>query len=127
MVVSHPPTENGKPHGGAPHVDDWQRHAGCQQSELPHRRSAWPGADAGLPISWRNLPIGIATAFPERTVHADGRGAYDTLTVAHDITKYIRVKARGAAVGQRDRRGFARRFQTKEGNGEFGGNDSWKS
>ena len=64
---------------------------------------------------------------PERTVHADGRGAYDTLTVAHDITKYIRVKARGAAVGQRDRRGFARRFQTKEGNGEFGGNDSWKS
>src|SRR5208282_2003114 len=30
---------------------------------------------------------------PERTVHAKGSGAYGTLTVTKDITKYTKVKA----------------------------------
>jgi catalase len=67
---------------------------------------------------------------PERTVHAKGSGAYGTLTVTKDITKYTKVKAlsqigketeaflrfstvageRGAADAERDVRGFALRF-----------------
>jgi catalase len=67
---------------------------------------------------------------PERTVHAKGSGAYGTLTVTKDISKYTKVKAlslvgkkteaflrfstvageRGAADAERDVRGFALRF-----------------
>src|SRR4029077_12274439 len=73
---------------------------------------------------------------PERTVHAKGSGAYGTLTVTNDITKYTRATAlskvgkkteafmrfstvageRGAADAERDVRGFALRFYTEEGN-----------
>src|SRR5271165_5117799 len=71
---------------------------------------------------------------PERTVHAKGAGAYGTLTVTNDITKYTRAAAlskvgkkteaflrfstvageRGAADAERDVRGFALRFYTEE-------------
>ena len=30
---------------------------------------------------------------PERTVHAKGSGAYGTLTITHDITKYTKAEA----------------------------------
>src|SRR5260221_5084238 len=73
---------------------------------------------------------------PERTVHAKGSGAYGTLTVTNDITKYTRAAAlskvgkkteaflrfstvageRGAADAERDVRGFALRFYTHESN-----------
>src|SRR5262249_6124455 len=66
---------------------------------------------------------------PERTVHAKGSGAYGTLTVPHDVTRYTKAKAlaqigkkteaflrfstvageRGAADAERDVRGFALR------------------
>ena len=84
---------------------------------------------------------------PERTVHAKGSGAYGTLTVTNDITKYTKVKAlsqlgkkteafirfstvageRGAADAERDVRGFALRFYTEEGNWDIIGNNSQKS
>src|SRR5229473_2034423 len=71
---------------------------------------------------------------PERTVHAKGSGAYGTLTVTKDVTKYTRAAAlskvgkkteaflrfstvageRGAADAERDVRGFALRFYTEE-------------
>src|SRR5712691_4815107 len=74
---------------------------------------------------------------PERTVHAKGSGAYGTLTVTHDITKYSKASVfaeigkktecllrfstvageRGAADAERDVRGFALKFYTDEGNG----------
>ena len=81
---------------------------------------------------------------PERTVHAKGSGAYGTLTVTKDISKYTKVKAlsqvgkkteaflrfstvageRGAADAERDVRGFALRFYTEEGNWDIVGNNT---
>jgi catalase len=81
---------------------------------------------------------------PERTVHAKGSGAYGTLTVTNDVTKYTRAAAlskvgkkteaflrvstvageRGAADAERDVRGFALRFYTEEGNWDIVGNNT---
>jgi catalase len=81
---------------------------------------------------------------PERPVHAKGWGAYGTLTITHDITKYTRAKvfaevgkktemiARfstvagelGAADAERDVRGFALKFYTDEGNWDLVGNNT---
>ncbi|WFU45694.1 catalase (plasmid) [Bradyrhizobium sp. CB82] len=81
---------------------------------------------------------------PERTVHAKGSGAYGTLTVTNDVTKYTRAAAlstigkkteaflrfstvageRGAADAERDVRGFALRCYTEEGNWDIVGNNT---
>lgn len=81
---------------------------------------------------------------PERTVHAKGWGAYGTLTITHDITKYTKAMpfsaigkktemlARfstvagelGAADAERDVRGFALKFYTEEGNWDLVGNNT---
>ncbi|MBL8631217.1 MAG: catalase [Rhodospirillaceae bacterium] len=80
---------------------------------------------------------------PERVVHAKGWGAYGTLTVTNDITKYTRAKiftvgkktpliARfstvagelGAADAERDVRGFALKFYTEDGNWDLVGNNT---
>ncbi len=81
---------------------------------------------------------------PERTVHAKGSGAYGTLRVTNDITKYtkadifsyigketpllIRISTvageKGAADAERDVRGFAIKFYTKEGNWDLVGNNT---
>ena len=81
---------------------------------------------------------------PERVVHAKGWGAFGTLTVTHDITRYTRAKifgaigkqtpmlARfstvageaGAADAERDVRGFALKFYTEEGNWDLVGNNT---
>ena len=81
---------------------------------------------------------------PERTVHAKGSGAYGTLTITHDITRYTKAgvfaKAgqqteallrfstvageRGAADAERDVRGFALKFYTDEGNWDLVGNNT---
>ncbi len=80
----------------------------------------------------------------ERVVHAKGWGAYGTLTVTNDISKYTgadmfsevgretRVLARfstvageaGAADNERDVRGFALKFYTEEGNWDLVGNNT---
>ncbi len=81
---------------------------------------------------------------PERVVHAKGSGAYGTLTITHDITKYTKAKVfspvgkktdcflrfstvageRGAADAERDVRGFALKFYTEEGNWDLVGNNT---
>jgi catalase len=81
---------------------------------------------------------------PERVVHAKGSGAYGTLTVTHDITKYSKASVfaavgkktdcllrfstvageRGAADAERDVRGFALKFYTDEGNWDLVGNNT---
>ncbi|MEX0876465.1 MAG: catalase [Phycisphaerales bacterium] len=81
---------------------------------------------------------------PERVVHAKGSGAYGTLTVTHDISKYTRADMfskvgkqtevfarfstvageRGAADAERDPRGFALKFYTDEGNWDLVGNNT---
>jgi catalase len=81
---------------------------------------------------------------PERVVHAKGSGAYGTLTITHDITKYSKAKVfakvgkttecflrfstvageRGAADAERDVRGFAVKFYTEDGNWDLVGNNT---
>ena len=81
---------------------------------------------------------------PERVVHAKGWGAFGTLTITHDISKYTRAKVfssvgkktdlllrfstvageQGAADAERDVRGFALKFYTEEGNWDLVGNNT---
>jgi catalase len=81
---------------------------------------------------------------PERRVHAKGSGAYGTLTITNDITKYSKAKIfsqvgkktdlflrfstvageRGAADAERDVRGFSIKFYTEEGNWDIVGNNT---
>ena len=81
---------------------------------------------------------------PERVVHAKGAGAYGTLTVTHDITRFTSAKLfsqagkktemfarlstvageKGSADIARDPRGFALKFYTEEGNWDMVGNNT---
>jgi len=80
---------------------------------------------------------------PERTVHANGWGAFGTLKITGDISKYTRAKClqpgsetemlarfstvageMGAADAERDVRGFAMKFYTSEGNWDLVGNNT---
>ena len=81
---------------------------------------------------------------PERRMHAKGSGAYGTLTVTKDISRYTKAKIfsekgkktelfarfstvageRGAADAERDIRGFALKFYTEEGNWDLVGNNT---
>ncbi|QQE10063.1 catalase [Planctomycetota bacterium] len=81
---------------------------------------------------------------PERVVHAKGSGAYGTLTINHDITKYSKAKIfekigkktdcflrfstvggeQGSADAERDPRGFALKLYTDEGNWDIVGNNT---
>ncbi len=81
---------------------------------------------------------------PERVVHAKGSGAYGTLTVTNDITRYTKAclfseigkettcfwrfstvaGERGAADAERDVRGFAMKYYTDEGNWDLVGNNT---
>ncbi len=80
---------------------------------------------------------------PERRMHAKGWGAYGYLTVTQDISKYTRAKVlqkgektdlfirfstvageRGAADCERDIRGVAVKFYTKDGNWDLVGNNT---
>lgn len=81
---------------------------------------------------------------PERVVHAKGSGAYGTLKITHDISKYSKAKLfsavgnqaevflrfstvageRGAADTERDVRGFALKVYTEEGNWDLVGNNT---
>ncbi|WP_297810441.1 catalase [uncultured Helicobacter sp.] len=80
---------------------------------------------------------------PERTVHAKGSGAYGELKITADISAYTKAKVlqkdeitplflrfsivmgeSGAADAERDVRGFAIKFYTKEGNWDLVGNNT---
>lgn len=81
---------------------------------------------------------------PERIVHAKGSGAFGTLTITNDITRYSKAAVfskvgkqtpclmrlstvageRGAADAERDVRGFAIKFYTDEGNWDMVGNNT---
>lgn len=81
---------------------------------------------------------------PERVVHAKGWGAFGTLTITNDITRYSCAKVfsavgkttemlarfstvageQGAADAERDVRGFALKFYTEEGNWDLVGNNT---
>ncbi len=81
---------------------------------------------------------------PERVVHAKGTGVYGKFTVTKDITRYTRAKLfskvgnscrvlarfstvggeKGSADTERDPRGFAIKFYTKDGNWDLVGNNT---
>ncbi|MCQ9164954.1 MULTISPECIES: catalase [unclassified Arthrobacter] len=81
---------------------------------------------------------------PERRMHAKGSGAFGTLTITNDISRYTSAKVfsevgkktemfarfstvageRGAADAERDIRGFAVKFYTEEGNWDLVGNNT---
>jgi catalase len=81
---------------------------------------------------------------PERRVHAKGSGAFGTLKVTHDISRYTKARVfaevgketplfmrfstvageRGAADAERDVRGFSIKFYTEEGNWDVVGNNT---
>lgn len=80
---------------------------------------------------------------PERVVHAKGSGAFGILEIENDISKYTKAKVlqkgsktklllrfstvageKGAADAERDVRGFALKFYTKEGNWDLVGNNT---
>ncbi|MDY3200800.1 MAG: catalase [Arcobacter sp.] len=80
---------------------------------------------------------------PERVVHAKGSGAFGVLEITEDISKYTKAKVlqkgektkmllrfstvageRGAADAERDVRGFALKFYTREGNWDLVGNNT---
>ncbi len=81
---------------------------------------------------------------PERVVHAKAAGAFGTLTITNDITRYTKAKLfsqigkkiemvgrfstvageKGSADTVRDVRGFALKFYTEEGNWDLVGNNT---
>ena len=80
---------------------------------------------------------------PERVVHANGSGAFGILEITEDISKYTKAKVlqkgeatkmllrfstvageKGAADAERDVRGYALKFYTKEGNWDLVGNNT---
>jgi catalase len=81
---------------------------------------------------------------PERRVHAKGSGAFGTLKITHDISRFTKAKLfteigketalfmrfstvageRGAADAERDVRGFSIKFYTEEGNWDIVGNNT---
>ena len=80
---------------------------------------------------------------PERTVHAKGSGAYGELKITADLSAYTKAKVfqkgeitplflrfstvageAGAADAERDVRGFAIKFYTREGNWDLVGNNT---
>ena len=81
---------------------------------------------------------------PERRVHAKGSGAFGTLKVTHDISRFTKANVfaqvgketplfmrfstvageRGAADAERDVRGFSIKFYTEEGNWDIVGNNT---
>ena len=81
---------------------------------------------------------------PERVVHAKGTGAFGTLKITGDITKYTKAKIfskvgnecrvflrfstvggeKGSADTERDPRGFAVKFYTEDGNWDLVGNNT---
>ncbi|AOP33823.1 catalase [Leptospira tipperaryensis] len=81
---------------------------------------------------------------PERVVHAKGAGAYGTLTITQDLSKYSRASVfskvgkqtplflrfstvageKGSADTERDPRGFAIKFYTEEGIWDLVGNNT---
>jgi Catalase len=120
--------------------------AGAPVGDNQNIQTAGPHGPALLQNVWmmEKLAHFNRERIPERVVHAKGSGAYGTLTVTRDITKYTRADIfskigkqtplflrfstvageRGAADTERDVRGFAIKFYTDEGNWDLVGNNT---
>lgn len=120
--------------------------AGAPVSDNQNIQTAGPHGPALMQNVWmmEKLAHFNRERIPERVVHAKGSGAYGTLTITGDITKYTKASIfaekgkttdlflrfstvageRGAADTERDVRGFALKFYTDEGNWDLVGNNT---
>ena len=119
--------------------------AGAPVGDNQNSETAGPRGPITLQDFWliEKLAHFDREVIPERRVHAKGSGAFGTLTITHDITRYSKAKVfevgkvtpaflrfstvageRGAADAERDVRGFALKFYTEEGNWDIVGNNT---
>ncbi|WJF92111.1 catalase [Paraburkholderia bonniea] len=119
--------------------------AGAPVGDNQNSETAGPRGPVTLQDFWliEKLAHFDREVIPERRVHAKGSGAFGTLTITHDISRYSRAKLfevgkvtpafvrfstvageRGAADAERDVRGFAIKFYTEEGNWDLVGNNT---
>ncbi|WAJ27097.1 catalase KatA [Antarcticirhabdus aurantiaca] len=115
---------------------------------VPDNQNSWTAGSRG-PVLLQDYQLIEKLAhqnrerIPERVVHAKGWGAYGTLTITGDISKYTKAKVfqpgtqtpmlarfstvageQGASDTERDVRGFALKFYTSEGNWDLVGNNT---
>ncbi|GAB3629226.1 Catalase [Pandoraea terrae] len=120
--------------------------AGAPVADNQNTMTAGPRGPALLQDVWflEKLAHFDREVIPERRVHAKGSGAYGTLKITHDITRYSKASVfaevgketpvflrfstvageRGAADAERDVRGFALKCYTDEGNWDLVGNNT---
>jgi catalase len=120
--------------------------AGAPVADNQNSMTAGPRGPVVLQDVWllEKLAHFDREVIPERRVHAKGSGAFGTLTVTHDISRYTRANVfaqvgkqtplfmrfstvageRGAADAERDVRGFSIKFYTEEGNWDVVGNNT---
>lgn len=120
--------------------------AGAPVADNQNSLTAGPRGPVALQDVWllEKLAHFDREVIPERRVHAKGSGAFGTLKITHDITKYTKAKVfaevgkeaplfmrfstvageRGAADAERDVRGFSIKFYTEEGNWDVVGNNT---
>ena len=120
--------------------------AGAPVGDNQNSLTAGPRGPVALQDFWliEKLAHFDREVIPERRVHAKGSGAFGTLTVTHDISRFTKAKVfaevgkqtptfmrfstvageRGAADAERDVRGFSIKFYTEEGNWDVVGNNT---
>ncbi|HEX3378990.1 MAG TPA: catalase [Paraburkholderia sp.] len=120
--------------------------AGAPVADNQNSMTAGPRGPVVLQDVWllEKLAHFDREVIPERRVHAKGSGAFGTLKVTHDISRYTKAKVfaqvgnetplfmrfstvageRGAADAERDVRGFSIKFYTEEGNWDVVGNNT---
>ncbi len=126
--------------------DQLTTQAGAPVGDNQNIQTAGPHGPALMQNVWmmEKLATFNRERIPERIVHAKGSGAYGTLTITGDITRYTKAAVfskagkktelflrfstvageRGAADTERDVRGFAVKFYTDEGNWDLVGNNT---
>lgn len=118
---------------------------GAPVSDNQHSLTAGPRGPMLLQDNWfmEKLAHFDREVIPERRMHAKGSGAFGCFKATQDLSRYTRAKVfakgeetpvfvrfstvageRGAADAERDIRGFALKFYTKEGNWDLVGNNT---
>ncbi|SDV50530.1 catalase [Chitinasiproducens palmae] len=120
--------------------------AGAPVGDNQNVQTAGPRGPVTLQDFWliEKLAHFDREVIPERRVHAKGSGAFGTLRITHDISRFSKAKVfdtigketkifmrfstvageRGAADAERDVRGFSIKFYTEEGNWDIVGNNT---
>src|SRR5690606_18929141 len=122
------------------------RQTGAPVSDNQNVQTAGPRGPMLMQDAWflEKMANFDREVIPERRMHAKGSGAFGTVTLTHDISKYTKANIfskvgkktemcsrfstvageRGAADPERDIRGFALKFYTDEGDWDLVGNNT---